>query len=72
MPSTTYSEFESHTEAVVVAKAFSDGIRGKAILITGVNRGGIGFSTAHAFVSLDLYTEPSSLTLSSPHKTQVL
>lgn len=51
MASTTYSEFGTHTEAVDVAKAFSDGIGGKTILITGVNRGGIAFATAHALVS---------------------
>ncbi|RGP75763.1 hypothetical protein FSPOR_561 [Fusarium sporotrichioides] len=53
MPSTTHSEFGIHTEATDVAKAFSDGIRSKTILITGVNRGGIGFSTAHAFSTQD-------------------
>ncbi|KAF4336521.1 double substrate-specificity short chain dehydrogenase reductase 2 [Fusarium beomiforme] len=51
MASTTHSEFGAHTEAVEVAKAFSDRIQGKTILITGVNRGGIGFATAHAFVT---------------------
>jgi hypothetical protein len=51
MASTTHSEFGIHTEAVDVAKAFADGIRGKTILITGVNRSSIGFSTAHALVS---------------------
>lgn len=51
MPSTTHSEFGTNTEAIDVAKAFSDGIHGETILITGVNRGGIGFSTAQAFVS---------------------
>ncbi|RGP75148.1 hypothetical protein FLONG3_5832 [Fusarium longipes] len=35
MPSTTHSEFGTHTEGVDVAKAFSDVIRGKTILITG-------------------------------------
>ncbi|KAG8668433.1 hypothetical protein FPOAC2_07716 [Fusarium poae] len=49
MPSTTHSEFGAQTEAVDVAKAFAGSIRGKTILITGVNRAGIGFSTAHAF-----------------------
>lgn len=34
-----------------MAKAFSGAIRGKTVLVTGVNRGGIGFSTAEAFVS---------------------
>jgi NADP-dependent 3-hydroxy acid dehydrogenase YdfG len=51
MASTTHSEFNANTEAVEVAKAFADGICGKTVLITGVNRGGIGFATAHAFVS---------------------
>jgi hypothetical protein len=52
MASTTHSELGHDTEAVDVAKAFADGVRGKTILITGVNRGGIGFSTTHAFVSV--------------------
>ncbi|KAF5657054.1 short chain dehydrogenase reductase [Fusarium heterosporum] len=65
MASTTYSEFGLHTEAVDVAKAFADGIRGKTILITGVNRGGIGFPTAHAF-------DPAHIILAgrSPSKSQ--
>lgn len=52
MPSTTHPEFNIDTEAVDVAKAFADGVRGKTIIVTGVNRGGIGYSTSHAFVSL--------------------
>ncbi|KAF5664847.1 short chain dehydrogenase reductase [Fusarium denticulatum] len=51
MTSTTHTDFGANTEAIEVAQAFADGIRGKTILITGVNRGGIGFATAHAFVS---------------------
>ncbi|KAI8627029.1 NAD(P)-binding protein [Xylariaceae sp. FL1651] len=51
MPATTYPEFNENTEALEVAKAFSEGIRGKTILVTGVNPGGVGFSTAHAFAS---------------------
>ena len=51
MASTTYSEFGSNTEGVEIAKAFPEGIHGKNVLITGVNRGGIAFSTAHALVS---------------------
>ncbi|KAF5579668.1 double substrate-specificity short chain dehydrogenase reductase 2 [Fusarium pseudocircinatum] len=49
MASTTHTEFGANTEAIEVAQAFADGIRGKTILITGVNRGGIGYATAHAF-----------------------
>ncbi len=50
MSTTTYAEFNGKTEAVEVAKAFAEVIRGKNILVTGVNRGGIGFTTAEAFV----------------------
>lgn len=51
MTTTTHPEFNGKTEAVEVAKAFPDSIRGKSILITGVNRKGIGFATAQAFAS---------------------
>lgn len=51
MPSTTYSEFNGNTEALDVAKAFPNIIKGKTVLVTGVNRNGIGFTTAEAFVS---------------------
>ncbi|KLP23440.1 double substrate-specificity short chain dehydrogenase/reductase 2 [Fusarium fujikuroi] len=49
MASTTHTDFGANTEAIEVAKAFSTGLRGKTVLITGVNRGGIGFATAQAF-----------------------
>jgi hypothetical protein len=52
MATTTHPEFNEHTEGIDVAKAFADGIRGKTVVITGVNRGGIGFGTAEAFVRL--------------------
>lgn len=52
MASTTHANFNANTEALEVAKAFASGIRGKTILITGVNRGGIGFATAQAFVNI--------------------
>ncbi|GAD98559.1 hypothetical protein FG04938.1 [Paecilomyces variotii No. 5] len=51
MATTTHPVFNDETEALQVAEAFAGGVRGKTILITGVNRGGIGFSTAQAFVS---------------------
>lgn len=48
---TSHAEFNRDTEGLDVAKAFPDAIRNKTILVTGVNRGGVGFSTSHAFVS---------------------
>jgi len=51
MTSTTHAGFNDKTEGIEVAKAFAEVIRGKTILVTGVNRGGIGFTTAEAFVS---------------------
>jgi hypothetical protein len=50
MPSTTHAEFGATTEALEVAKAFAGGIKGKTVLVTGVNINGIGFTTAEAFV----------------------
>ena len=47
----THQEFNEKTEGIEVAKAFSERVRGKTILITGVNLKGIGFTTAEAFVS---------------------
>ncbi|TVY14820.1 putative oxidoreductase [Lachnellula arida] len=51
MTATTHPEFNDKTEAIEVANAFAELIRGKTILVTGVNRGGIGFTTAEAFAS---------------------
>ncbi|OAP57265.1 hypothetical protein AYL99_08003 [Fonsecaea erecta] len=51
MIATTHPEYNQHTEALDVAKAFPEAIRGKTILVTGVNRKGIGFTTAQAFAS---------------------
>ncbi len=50
MTATTYSNFNEKTKSLEVAKKFAKEIRAKTILVTGVNRGGIGFSTAKAFV----------------------
>ncbi|SPN98640.1 related to double substrate-specificity short chain dehydrogenase/reductase 2 [Cephalotrichum gorgonifer] len=44
-------QFNEATEALEVAKAFPDQIRGKTVMITGVNVGGLGFTTAQAFAS---------------------
>lgn len=52
MVSTTYPEFNDNTEALEVASAFAKNIRGKTVLVTGVNKDGLGFSAAEAFVSL--------------------
>jgi hypothetical protein len=51
MAATTHSEFNAHTEAAEVAKAFASGIKDKIIIVTGVNLKGIGYTTAQAFVS---------------------
>lgn len=50
MPATTHPEYNDKTEAKEVANAFSHIISGKTVVITGVNKGGIGFATAEAFV----------------------
>ncbi|KIX00451.1 uncharacterized protein Z518_10591 [Rhinocladiella mackenziei CBS 650.93] len=51
MTATTHPEFNEKTEGMEVAKAFAEAIRGKTILVTGVNRGGIGFTTSEALAS---------------------
>ncbi|KAL2812553.1 NAD(P)-binding protein [Aspergillus cavernicola] len=51
MATTTHPDFTDMTEALEVAEAFASGIRGKTVIVTGVNRGGIGFSTSQAFAS---------------------
>ncbi|KAK6222022.1 hypothetical protein LQW54_001245 [Pestalotiopsis sp. IQ-011] len=68
MTATTYSEFNLHTEGLEVAKAFSESIRGKTVLITGVNLRGLGFTTAQAFAS----QSPAHLIIASrtPSKIQ--
>ncbi len=52
MPSTTHPEFNDKTEAREAAKAFADQVHGKTILVTGVNRTGLGYATADAFVRI--------------------
>lgn len=51
MPSTTHSEYNAATDGTTVAAAFGDQITGRTILITGVNRLGLGYTTAAAFAS---------------------
>lgn len=49
--STTNEHFNAQTEAKEVAAAFSESIKGRTILITGVNKQGIGYATAEAFAT---------------------
>ena len=51
MTATSYPEFNELTEALEVAQAFPEAIRGKTVLVTGVNPSGIGSTTAEALVS---------------------
>lgn len=51
MTSTTHSDFDKTTEATDVAAAFPQAIKDRTILVTGVNRQGIGYTTAEAFAS---------------------
>ncbi|KAL9054907.1 MAG: hypothetical protein Q9162_003848 [Coniocarpon cinnabarinum] len=51
MAHTTHSSFNRETEGLEVAKAFAGRIKGKTVLVTGVNPKGIGFSAAEAFAS---------------------
>lgn len=60
MASTTRSDFGNATEAVEVAEHFAGQVKGRTILVTGVNREGIGFVTAQALVGSDLPLQPSS------------
>lgn len=51
MTSTTHAEFDGKTEALAVAAAFGPLIKDRTVLITGVNKLGIGYATAEAFAS---------------------
>jgi hypothetical protein len=51
MTATSQPEFNAQTEALEVAAAFPEAIRGKTVVVTGVNPSGIGFATAQALVS---------------------
>ncbi|KIW90354.1 uncharacterized protein Z519_08999 [Cladophialophora bantiana CBS 173.52] len=48
---TTHPDFSFATDGPTVAAAFPTAIKGRTILITGVNRKGIGYTTAEAFAS---------------------
>lgn len=52
MTATSHPEFSDRTEGLEVAKVFSGRIHGKTIVVTGVNRAGLGFALSEAFVSI--------------------
>ncbi|KIW41255.1 uncharacterized protein PV06_06828 [Exophiala oligosperma] len=68
MTATTNTEFNQNTEALSVAAAFPESIKGRTILITGANKLGIGYTTAEALASQG----PKCLILAgrSPSKVQ--
>lgn len=68
MTTTTHPDFNENTEALEVAKAFAGGIHGKTVMVTGVNRLGIGFTASEAFAS----QSPAHLIIAgrSPAKVQ--
>jgi NAD(P)-dependent dehydrogenase (short-subunit alcohol dehydrogenase family) len=51
MTSTTHSNFDKHSEALDVAATFPQSIKDRTILVTGVNKKGIGYTTIEAFAS---------------------
>ncbi|KIX02429.1 uncharacterized protein Z518_08370 [Rhinocladiella mackenziei CBS 650.93] len=51
MTSTTFADFGAKTEASTVASPFPASIKGRTILITGVNKRGVGYATALAIAS---------------------
>lgn len=68
MTAITHAEFGKMTEAFTVAAAFPESIKGRTAIITGVNRKGIGYTTAEALASQG----PAHLILAgrSPEKVQ--
>lgn len=67
MASTTHTEFGASTEALAVAAAFPDSIKGRTVIITGVNKLGMGYATAEAFAS----QSPKHLILAGRTQTKV-
>lgn len=51
MVSITHSDFGATTEGLTVAAAFPAAITGRTIIVTGINKLGIGYATAEAFAS---------------------
>ena len=60
MTSTTNADFGAKTDATTVASTFPSSIKNRTILITGVNKQGLGFATASALAS----QSPATLILS--------
>ena len=52
MTATSHPEFNAQTEGLEVSKAFAEAIRNTTVIVTGVNHGGIGFTTAEAIVGV--------------------
>src|ERR1700742_4843942 len=67
MTATTNPNFNENTGALEVAKEFPQAIRGKTIIVTGVNLKGIGFSTAQAFAS----QSPTHLIIAGRNKSKL-
>ena len=67
MTATTHTEYNADTEALEVAKAFPEAIKGKTIIITGVNIKGIGFAAAQGFAS----QAPAHLILAGRNKSKL-
>ena len=61
LATTTHPEFNDATEATEVAAAFPDSVRGKTIIITGVNMKGVGFAMAEGLVGCLLFSLAVSL-----------
>ncbi|KAF4633985.1 hypothetical protein G7Y89_g4134 [Cudoniella acicularis] len=53
MTAITHAEFDQKTESLEVAEKFTREIRGRTILVTGVNHRGIGFITSKAFSDIN-------------------
>jgi NAD(P)-dependent dehydrogenase (short-subunit alcohol dehydrogenase family) len=67
MVSTTHPNWNEKTEGLEVAAAFPEAIKGKNVLVTGVNKGGIGYTTAQAFAS----QAPSHLILAGRNQSKL-
>lgn len=67
MTSTTNADFDKSTEAIKVAAAFPQAIKDRTILVTGVNKKGIGGATAEAVAS----QSPRCLILAGRSKAKV-
>ena len=67
MTSTNYPDFRATTEALTVGLAFPASVRDRTILMTGVNKLGIGYTTAEALASQC----PRCLILSGRSETKI-